>query len=187
MSRYSGKLNQVRPMGPVDGVDGIIDRGVHDRKAAGRVDGCWLRARCPHNYQKCAVPLQNRIKRLSIRTSWNLLPAIKRSTVRLGDLYPETGAQERKRNQKFCHRNCPYCLCEGGGELVFSTGTSTEEFARTRGSAVPTMVFHWYVFSGFLFRRQAVEVGVPMNTEGGPNLFPTHNTELYHSFACSAL
>ena len=21
-----------------------------------------------------------------------------------------------------------------------------------------------------------------MNTEGGPNLFPTHNTELYHSF-----
>jgi hypothetical protein len=52
---------------------------------------------------------------------------------------------------------------------------------------VPTMVFHWYVFSGFLFRRTPIEVGVPMNTEGGPNLFPTHNTELYHSFACSAL
>ena len=42
--------------------------------------------------------------------------------------------------------------------------------------------FHWYVFSGFLFRRTPIEVGLPMNTEGGPNLFPTHNTELYHSF-----
>ena len=76
----------------------------------------------------------------------------------------------------------------GGEELVFCTGTSTEECVRTRGSAVPSMVFHWYVFSGFPFRRTPIEVDVPMNTEGGPNLFPTHNTALLlHGFACSAL
>src|SRR5258705_6345631 len=156
-------------MGPVDGVDGIIDRGVHDRKAAGRVDGCRLRARCPHNYQNCSVPLPNRINRLSSRTSWNLLPTVKRSTVRLGDLYPELCAQERKRNRNSCHRNCPYCLCVDDGQLVFSTGTSTEECARPRGSALLTMVFHGYVFSGFLFRRSPIELGLPMSTEGGPN------------------
>ena len=49
------------------------------------------------------------------------------------------------------------------------------------------MVFHWYMFSGFIFRRTPIEVDLPMNTEGEPNLFPTHNTGLCHSFACSAL
>jgi hypothetical protein len=63
----------------------------------------------------------------------------------------EALAQERERNQNFCHRNCPYCLCVGDGELVFSAGTSVEECARTRGSALLTMVFIGMCFLVFSF------------------------------------
>jgi hypothetical protein len=36
-------------MGPVNGVNSVVDCGVHDRKATGWMDGCRLRAKRPHN------------------------------------------------------------------------------------------------------------------------------------------
>ena len=113
--------------------------------------GGWLPAarQCPHSYQKCSFHCKTGQPTEVAGPVESAL--LKRSTVRLGDLYPETGAQERERNQKFCHRNCPYCLCVGDGELVFSAGTSVEECARTRGSALLTMVFIGMCFLVFSF------------------------------------
>jgi hypothetical protein len=51
------KANQVRLVSAFDGVDSVIYRGVHDRKAARGMDGSRLRAGGADNHQKCSIPL----------------------------------------------------------------------------------------------------------------------------------
>jgi len=51
-------------MGSVDGVDGVIYRGVHDGKAAGGMDGSRLRTGGADNQKKCSIPLHNLAHRL---------------------------------------------------------------------------------------------------------------------------
>lgn len=43
------ETDQVGLVAPIDGVNRIINCGVHDGKAAGRMDGCRLRARGADN------------------------------------------------------------------------------------------------------------------------------------------
>src|SRR6266478_7557096 len=60
--RHAVKANEAGFMRPSDGANRVINRGMHERKAAGGVDGCRLRARCANNRQKYFVPLQDRVE-----------------------------------------------------------------------------------------------------------------------------
>jgi hypothetical protein len=53
------KPNRVGLMAPVNGVYGVIYRGMHNGKAAGGVDGCRLLASGADDDQKCSVPLHH--------------------------------------------------------------------------------------------------------------------------------
>jgi hypothetical protein len=77
------------------------------------------------------------------------------------------------------------CLCVDDGQLVFSAGTSTEKCARPRGSALLMMVFHGYVFSGFLFRRSPIELGLPMKYRRRTKYIPSPQHQI--AFACRTL
>ena len=90
-------------MGAVNGVHGVIDRRVQERKAVGRMDGFGLRARGANNHQQGSVPLHNLVDRLGGGVIWTLRPSRKRSRVRLADLGQETGAHKRERDQQFYH------------------------------------------------------------------------------------
>jgi hypothetical protein len=85
-SRYVGEVNQVRRVGPVDGVDGVIYRRVHDREAACRVHGCGLRAGGANNHEKGSIPLQDLVDRLGGGVVRSPITLVKRGPVRLADL-----------------------------------------------------------------------------------------------------
>src|SRR5436309_15375443 len=90
--RHAGKANQVRLMGPGDGVNRVINRGMHERKAAGGVVGGWLRTRRANDRQKYSVPLQDRVERRDVRIPRRMMLVISRCTERLWELRRETRA-----------------------------------------------------------------------------------------------
>src|SRR6266704_2167560 len=92
VSRHAGKANQVRLMGPGDGVNRVINRGMHEGKAAGGVVGGWLRTRRANNRQKYSVPLQNRVEGRDGGAICRVMLVIGRRTERLWDLRRETRA-----------------------------------------------------------------------------------------------
>src|SRR5216117_1417596 len=92
VSRHAGKANQVRVMGPGDGVNSVINRGMHERKVAGGVDGCRLRARRANNRQKYSVPLQDRVEARDCGAICRTMLIISRRSERVWNLRRETRA-----------------------------------------------------------------------------------------------
>src|SRR6266566_652901 len=67
-SKNPAKANQIRLVSTINRIDSVIDCSMHNGEATGWVNGCWLRARRPHNDEKYSVPLDNRVQRLSRST-----------------------------------------------------------------------------------------------------------------------
>src|SRR2546429_3596433 len=87
-------------MTPVDGVYGVIDSGVQDRKAARGMHGCRLGTGSANNHEKRSVPLDNRIDRVGrglLRILWLIM---ERSGITTGDLCRKTRAEKHQRSEE---------------------------------------------------------------------------------------
>src|SRR5215467_11894441 len=103
MSRRVGELNKIRAMGPVNRIDSVVDRGVHEGEASSGMDGWWLCTRRPHDDEQSLVPLHYWIGRLST--------ILEGRRIRLVDLYQEA-REQREHRQNLRHRNYPLCLVD---------------------------------------------------------------------------
>src|SRR5258708_31913697 len=77
-ARHISQMNQIRLMSSVNGVDRIVNGGVHEGKAAGRVNGCRLSAMGADEHEQCFVPLQHRVSGLVRGATLRMMPLITR-------------------------------------------------------------------------------------------------------------
>src|SRR2546429_7806110 len=92
-------------MTPVDGVYGVIDSGVQDRKAARGMHGCRLGTGSANNHEKRYVLLDNRIDRVGrglLRILWLIM---ERSGITTGDLCRKTRAEKHQCDHILWHRD----------------------------------------------------------------------------------
>src|ERR1700726_4365580 len=89
-ARYLCEVNQIRFVGPVDGVHSVVDSGVKDGEAARGVNSSGLRARSANNRQKCSVPLHDWIDCLGRGIGCALMLVVKRSGIRAASHYGKT-------------------------------------------------------------------------------------------------
>ena len=102
---YGSEVKKIRFMTPVDGVYGVIDSGVQDRKAARGMHGCRLGTRSANNHEKRSVPLDNRIDRVGrglLRIPWLIM---ERSGITTGDLCRKTRAEKHQCDHILWHRD----------------------------------------------------------------------------------
>src|SRR5580704_3735288 len=91
-------------MGSIDGIYGVVDGGVHDRKAAGWVHGCRLRTRSANDHEKGSVPLYNRVDRLSRGVLGILMLIVKGSAKRAVCPHRKSRTNQHQGDQVFCHQ-----------------------------------------------------------------------------------